>query len=103
MNALQFPKPAARKRNPDYMARVRELPCLLSALGDCQGRVEADHTGPRGLSRKADDETCIPLCSLHHHQRTNFTGVFRSFDKDVMRLWCAWAAATTRKTLGVAR
>jgi hypothetical protein len=28
--------------------------------------VEAAHTGPHGISQKASDYTCIPLCHEHH-------------------------------------
>jgi hypothetical protein len=31
-----------------------------------QTRIEACHTGPRGLGQKASDYTCVPLCAEHH-------------------------------------
>jgi hypothetical protein len=53
--------------------------------GKCSGPIEADHAGRRGLSRKADDRTCIAICRLHHRQRTDFSGPFKTWDQAQMR------------------
>ena len=59
-----------RERFPDYMLWVKTRPCLMRGVwGSCSGAVEADHAGPRGLSHKAHDSTCIPLCTKHHMSR----------------------------------
>lgn len=76
-----------RPRDFAYMAWVRRQPCCARDLGGCSGRVEADHAGSRGLGRKADDDTCIPLCHAHHVQRGSFSGPFRTWDQVQMRGW----------------
>jgi hypothetical protein len=50
-------------RNPHYLRFIRTQPCCV--CGRTWG-VEAAHTGPRGLGQKASDESCIPLCWVHH-------------------------------------
>lgn len=68
----------------DYKKRVRDLarmkwiktlPCAVTfgwwpveLVGDCGGVVEADHAGRHGMSHKAPDNTCIPLCMRHHRE-----------------------------------
>ncbi len=78
-----------RPRDLDYMRWIRHQPCAVSGHPDsrCQGRMEADHAGPRAMGQKADDVTCIPLCHKHHVQRSSFGGVFRTWDKAQMRQW----------------
>lgn len=85
-----------RQRDTDYMAWVRRQPCAAKGMGVCSGRMEADHTGPRGLNQKADDRTCIPLCHKHHVQRTSFSGPFRSWSQTAMRCWLELLVMTTR-------
>lgn len=77
----------ARPRDVEYMVWVRRQTCCASYLGVCRGPVEADHAGRRGVGRKADDTTCIPLCRYHHRCRGSFSGVFRVWDKARMRNW----------------
>ncbi len=56
-----------RERHTDYMLWVKRQPCLMRGVwGRCEGPIEADHAGRRGLSHKAHDATCIPLCRYHH-------------------------------------
>jgi hypothetical protein len=66
-----------RERFFDFMWFVKLQPCLLRELGDCEGAIQADHAGlDRGLSQKADDRTCIPMCDKHHRDRTESRGFF---------------------------
>ena len=78
-----FPKPQGRVRDADYLTRVHELPCFLRAHGGCRGRIEANHMGNSyghgALSRKADDRTCVPMCSAHHEGWTIHRGYFPDF------------------------
>jgi hypothetical protein len=53
-------KPA---RNPVYLAWIRTQPCVV--CGRTQ-RIEAAHTGLRGLGQKSSDFSTIPLCETHH-------------------------------------
>jgi hypothetical protein len=50
-------------RNPAYLRFIRRQPCCV--CGKSWG-VEASHTGPHGLGQKSPDESCIPLCWIHH-------------------------------------
>ena len=53
-------------RDEDYKEWIRTLPC--SACG-VEGRPEAAHTGiDGGMSMKASDYTCVPLCADCHTQ-----------------------------------
>lgn len=57
----------------------------------CYGPVEADHMGDwsdgRGVGRKPDDTTCVPLCKLHHRARHAHSGVFASANKAEVQEW----------------
>lgn len=91
---------AKRKRLLVYMAWVRTQPCRLRGVagaGPCDGGVEADHAGQKpGMSRKAPDSTCIPMCRRHHLDRTNNDGFFRQMSDDERRLWRAQQIAATQ-------
>lgn len=79
------------------MLWVRKLPCAARAVDPgCNGHVQADHAGRRGLGQKADDRTCIPLCAKHHTQRASFHGPFRSWSQADMRLWLATVIKETQ-------
>jgi 1,2-phenylacetyl-CoA epoxidase catalytic subunit len=70
------------------MRWVRKLPCAARAVDpQCDGHVQADHAGRRGLGQKADDRSCIPLCAKHHEQRASFHGPFRTWTQAQMRTW----------------
>lgn len=62
----------------------------------CSGEVEADHLGARGLGQKADDDTCAPMCTGHHRERTDHSGTFRPFNRDDGRNWRAVVIAYTQ-------
>lgn len=98
-----------RERGFEFMEWVRTLPCVVSRIGGagileapmtgfgrCVGPVQADHAGRRsGMSHKALDRTCIPMCMTHHVQRTEYRGVFGHITLDQRRDWCAAAIAHT--------
>lgn len=65
---------ARRPRDWAYMAWIKTQPCMLAYVGECDGPVEADHAGRRGLGQKADDRTCVPLCRGHHRWRHDGIG-----------------------------
>lgn len=99
------PRRQARERNLEYIMWCRRQPCAVrrelcnaaffvwhSGIPAreprlCDGHVQADHAGKRGLSVKANDDTCIPLCEKHHTQRASFHGYFKDFDQERMRAW----------------
>lgn len=78
-----------RQRDVPYMLWVKTLLCCARGLSRCEGAIEADHAGRRSIGRKAPDRTCIPLCQLHHTQRSSFSGPFRKWTQHVMREWLA--------------
>jgi len=93
-----------RERDTPYMLWVRKLPCAARAFDTaCDGHVQADHAGRRGIGRKADDRTCIPLCEKHHTQRASFHGIFRTWTRERMRVWLDAAIAHTQAMFAVAR
>jgi hypothetical protein len=94
---------ATRKKagkDPAYLKWIRTLPCacccvidygewwldlvLAPDMRDSKIPLEAAHTGPRGLSQKSDDRTCIPLCGGHHR-----TGIFSIHTLGV-KFWDRW-------------
>lgn len=67
---------AARKKvKPSEFARVyhsqarkkfvQQLPCTLHS-GACSGPIHGHHTKTGGTGRKADYDTIVPVCTLHH-------------------------------------
>lgn len=78
------------------MVWAKTQPCVARHLGRCSGEVEADHSGWRGLSQKADDATCVPLCTGHHRDRTDFSGAFKHWDRAMMRQFLEHHSAVTR-------
>ncbi len=68
-------------KDPAYLKFIRSLPCCVCCVEwppplvfghrypvAQKTRTEAAHTGPRGISQKSDDRTCIPLCAEHHRE-----------------------------------
>jgi hypothetical protein len=89
-----------RKRETDFMLWVKMQACCASTfaidLGSCDGVVEADHAGLRGMGMKASDWTCVPICTLHHRQRTDFSGPFKKWTQEMMRSFLQSAVANTQ-------
>jgi hypothetical protein len=63
------------------------------------GRIEADHAGRRPLGRKCNDRETQPLCSLHHRQRTDWSGPFRDWSKEEMSAWLREGIVETQRLL----
>lgn len=88
-------------RDPQYMTWVRGLGCLFEATSySCDGPIDAHHAGiNKGMGRKADDDTCIPLCRKHHQDLECLTGVasFKlGWDKAVRRAFHEQAIEAVR-------
>lgn len=58
-------KPERPVRDPLYRRFIKSLPC--AACGQ-NWNVDPAHTGPHGLSQKACDLKCIPLCRKCHEK-----------------------------------
>lgn len=97
------PRRSERQRDVAWMLRVKLLPCAARELGGCEGVIEADHAGRRPLGRKCNDDECIPLCTLHHRQRTDFSGPFKAWTKQEMREWLELHVALTQTVLLIPR
>lgn len=86
---------ARRPRDVEFMLWVKTLLCAVEEEWPlfpvrptaCDGVVEADHMGQRALSRKADDTTCVPMCTKHHRERSDHSGTFRAMTRDQLRAW----------------
>lgn len=104
---------ATRERDWAFMGAVKALTCAVTwemipitwsvrpADWLCLGPIEADHMGSRGLSRKAIDGTCAPLCQGHHRERTDHSGLFRDATKEELRTWRAAVIEETQRLLNV--
>ena len=63
-------------RDAAYLAWIRGMPCIACGIGD---RSEAAHTGTDGgMSQKASDYSCVPLCGNCH---TRATGAYHRIGK----------------------
>lgn len=97
-------KYAKRPRAFGYMGWIKQQSCIVrqfavvmkSPTTPCRGDIEADHMGERGLGRKAPDSTCVPICSGHHRERTDFSGAFKTFTQMDMRSFVASAIQVTQ-------
>ena len=91
---------AEEPRSEPYKARIRTLACTACGI---EGRSEAAHTGrDGGMSQKASDLSCIPLCRDCHTMRADsyhridggrraFERRYRvSFAREVKRLNAEW-------------
>lgn len=90
---------ARRERDLPRMAWCKTLPCALvdgaATLPEWVGRrpdpcareIEAHHAGVHGLSNKAPDDTCVPLCDHHHDALTDRTGIFAGWPRYTLKLW----------------
>ena len=79
------PKPPRRLRtprsNPAYLEFVRGLPCCVRSVR-CAGPIHAHHAGRKpGIAMKADDDTAIPLCAVHHRDWHDNQGPFFTLSK----------------------
>jgi hypothetical protein len=90
---------SARVYDAAYRAWVRRQPCCARTLigHRCDGRVEGDHVGRRGLGQKCDDAAMVALCQLGHQHRDAFHGCFREWDQGQMRRWLADQVADHRQ------
>lgn len=76
MSTILNPRPLYNSRLPaplrseDHKKWIRTFPCAVCGT---TFRVEAAHTGVRGLSQIADDRTVIPLCFKHHDRRQPYS------------------------------
>jgi hypothetical protein len=68
-----------------YVTWIRSQPCAVRSR-ECRGPVQAHHAGRRALSRRAHDETCVPLCM---HSPRSLPPALPPFDggKDSRRTW----------------
>jgi hypothetical protein len=59
-------------RNPEYLAWIRTLGCVVCArVNGGATVVEAAHTnalGTRGMGQKTSDYSAVPLCGGHHRE-----------------------------------
>jgi len=98
-------------RDEAYLEWIREMPCIGCGV---EGRSEAAHTGTDGgMSMKASDYSCVPLCSGCHtqapgayhrvgkrvferEQRLSFADIVARLNRE-WRYKCAWQV--TRRTV----
>lgn len=93
------PKPQKRVEDPAYRAFVRGLVCcaiLLDGPGRCRGGTEAHHARGGTMGRKASDDTCIALCTLHHREWHAAAGPFATWKKPKRIEWSEEYISETR-------
>jgi hypothetical protein len=78
------------------MELIHRMPCCCElgvsrdgknyADSMCGGDIEANHAGEKpGVGLKAPDDTCIPMCNLHHRDWTDHNGLFRYWARNERR------------------
>lgn len=93
-----------RVHDRDWLLAVKRLDCCAPGAPDgCEGVIEADHVGRRGVGQKSHDNETIPLCTRHHAERHALAGPFRGFDQDGMREWIAGRLEETQAAVMGAR
>lgn len=73
-----------------YLQWIATQPCAARELRPgppCAGGVVAHHAGRRGLSQRAHDHTCIPLCDGHHRAYHEARAPFAAMGRDGRRAW----------------
>lgn len=71
-----------------FVGWVKRQRCCAGERGRCQGGIEAHHAAIRsGLALRGHDRTCVPLCSLHHRNWHDASGVFREMRKPERHDW----------------
>jgi hypothetical protein len=93
------PRRSSRVRDPEYMARVAALPCLLAGEHVCDGRIEVHHMGSRGLGQKCSDLETVPFCQKAHREWHDASGYFRGLTREDRREYAAHAIAETRRRI----
>lgn len=89
-----------REHDRAWLMAVKRQPCAAPGAPEgCEGVIEADHVGRRGVGQKCSDRETIPLCSRHHAERHALAGPFRGFDRERMRDWLAERLEETRTTV----
>lgn len=80
---------ARRARFTDHMVWVKTLPCAARDLEghQCEGVIEADHAGTRGMGRKCHDFQTIPLCKAAHDARPGRRPPFDRMTRESFREW----------------
>lgn len=78
--------------DPEYLAVVRTLPCVVYWPRQCLAPSDPHHAGeglahPDPERRKTCDRTAIPVCRLHHRAVETLTGIFKKWDKHLRRQW----------------
>jgi hypothetical protein len=88
-------------------AWIRTQPCCSPAPPSYHdGPIDPHHTGKRAMGRKADDDTCVPLCRRCHDawdepDFSTSTGPFHGWTREQKREWAAEQVAIYRaKYLG---
>jgi hypothetical protein len=65
INSILKPKDPLPVRDKDYRQWIKSLPCL--ACGQ-NWLVDPCHVGQHAISKKAGDNTCLPLCRDCHRE-----------------------------------
>jgi hypothetical protein len=77
-----------RELDPGRLAWIRRQPCCAPTSPRCRRQSEPHHAGrKRGMSLKADDDTCIPLCRQHHRDIEAMAGPWRCMSGAEVRAW----------------
>lgn len=67
---------AKRERDWAFISWIKRQACIVCEMHSFKlftqrfNPSQAHHAGHRGLSQRADDRTCIPLCWTHHDRNS---------------------------------
>jgi hypothetical protein len=95
------PRRSNREHDQEYMAKVRELPCIVGEMLPHsfvhEREMHAHHMGARGLGQKCSDYETVPMCALCHANWHNCADEFAGWSKEKRR---EFAQATIEATQG---
>lgn len=85
--------------DPARLDWVRMQQCAVAprtGFARCNGLTEACHEGRKpGMAMKCPDAETMPMCTLHHRQWTDHTGLFKGWTKEQRRTWADERIAET--------
>lgn len=73
--------------DPDRLAWIRQQPCAIRGLHECDGPIDAHHRTGAGMALKNPDDQAFPLCRRAHRNRHDLAGHFEGWEKARVKLW----------------
>ena len=60
------PKEKRPGQHPEYLEKIRQLPCCVCGEPPRSDPHHLQSTGQRGMALRSTDDNTVPLCRMHH-------------------------------------